>query len=210
MTSKLTLLRATYIWNSWSIFPLEIMQYWIRCLPTTPRFLLNPNVSLQLDAVTTVVLSSIQWLNFPPWSLLPPWDAPTETLNPSGTAEAINNHFAKICNQLPALALESLPTYLPAEEPPPVIYQGQVLKALQKLKSAKSGHPLDLPIRLIKEFAPEIALPLTCIFNLCLKEGNFPESWKTATIIPVPKIKHVLSFDQLRPISLTPILARIF
>ena len=102
-----------------------------------------------------------------------------------------------------------LPTYLPAEKPP-VIYHGQVHAALQKLKTSKSGHPNDLPVKLIKEFAIELTEPLTHIFNKCILDGIFPESWKTAAITPIPKEKTVNSLDQLRPISLTPIFARVF
>ena len=50
------------------------------------------------------------------------------------TSEAINHHFANICNQLPALKLQNLPSYLPTELPHSTIYSGQVLKALKGLK----------------------------------------------------------------------------
>ena len=59
------------------------------------------------------------------------------------TSEAINHHFANICNQLPALKLQYLPSYLPTELSPPTIYSGQVLKALKGLKPSKAGHPSD-------------------------------------------------------------------
>ena len=90
-----------------------------------------------------------------------PSTIPGAETNPSETAEAINRHFATICNQLPALAPQNHPVYLPAEAPPPRIYHGQVQKALKSLQSSKAGHPSDLPIRLIKEFAPEFATPFT-------------------------------------------------
>ena len=94
------------------------------------------------------------------------------------------------------------PTY--RQKKPPVIYHGQVHAALQKLKTSKSGHPNDLPVKLIKEFAIELTELLTHIFNKCILDGIFPESWKTAAITPIPKEKTVNSLDQLRPISLTP------
>ena len=65
-------------------------------------------------------------------------------------------------------------------------------------------------MRLIKEFAPGFATPLTHVFNCCLSEGSFPNVWKSATITPIPKVGNITSFDQLRHISLTPIFARIF
>ncbi len=33
--------------------------------------------------------------------------------------------------------------------------------------------------------------------------------WKTATVVPIPKERKISSFDQLRPISLTPFFARV-
>ena len=106
--------------------------------------------------------------------------------DPKATAVSINTHFAAICSQLPPLDFMLLPTYLPAEKPP-VIYHGQVHAALQKLKTSKSGHPNDLPVKLIKEFAIELTEPLTHIFNKCILDGIFPESWKTAAITPIQK-----------------------
>ena len=135
---------------------------------------------------------------------------PCAQLDPQATAESINNHFVAICNQLPALNTESLPSYLPAEKPSPTIYPCQVLKLLKHFNPAKAGHPLDLPVCLVKEFADELTNPLTLIFNSCLRDGIFPDQWKTATVVPVPKANNITSFDQLRPISLTPIFGRIF
>ena len=135
---------------------------------------------------------------------------PGADLDPVSTVERINNHFADICNQLPALQLQSLPSYLPAESTSPMIYTGQVFKALRELKPSKAGHPSDLPVRLIREFANELASPLCHLYNACIDEGVFPSCWKTATVVPIPKEKNITSYDQLRPISLTPIFARVF
>ncbi|XP_071953430.1 uncharacterized protein [Antedon mediterranea] len=125
-------------------------------------------------------------------------------------ANDINNHFASVCQQLPPVDVNALPAYFPSPEPPPKIFPGQVRRLINKLKSKKSSHPDDLPIKLIKEFAFEIATPLAHIFNCCLNEGVFPELWKLATAIPVPKVPNVTSFQDLRPISLTPIFAKMF
>ncbi|XP_033113564.1 uncharacterized protein LOC117114126 [Anneissia japonica] len=128
---------------------------------------------------------------------------------PSILAEELNLHFAKICSQLPALDITKLPTYLPVL-PPPTITRNEVYTQLRRLNTSKAGHPSDLPIRLIKEFAFEIAEPLTIIFNSCLIQGTFPNLWKIASMTPVPKVKRAKDFASFRPISITPILARIF
>ncbi|XP_071508353.1 uncharacterized protein [Diadema antillarum] len=128
---------------------------------------------------------------------------------PAEFAHELNCHFASICNRLPSLDVSALPAYLPSL-PPPKINRHEVYKRLKKLNASKAGHPGDIPIRLIKEFAYEISEPLTTIFNNCLQTGHFPSCWKTASVCPVPKTTPVVDFSQLRPLSITPILARVF
>ncbi|XP_071954169.1 uncharacterized protein [Antedon mediterranea] len=121
----------------------------------------------------------------------------------------LNIHFSRICSQLPALDLENLPAFLPSLSPP-VIYPGEVYRRLLKIKVNKSSHPDDIPSRLIRDFAVELAPPLTEIFNLCLKSHVFPSVWKRAAITPIPKSSKACSPDEYRPISITPLFGRIF
>ena len=128
---------------------------------------------------------------------------------PAEIAHELNCHFARICNELPSLNLAALSAYLPGPRPP-TIDREEVYKRLRRLNASKAGHPTDVPIRLLKEFAYELSLPLTIIFNNCLNNGHFPSSWKTASVCPVPKTSPVTEYNQLRPISITPIIARVF
>ncbi|XP_071941103.1 uncharacterized protein [Antedon mediterranea] len=126
------------------------------------------------------------------------------------TASEINAHFSSVCNAIPPLNLNGLPAYLPAPGPPPLIHAGQVLKALCNIKPNKAGHPDEPPIKLYRDFAPELAEPVADIFNHALKDGVFPDLWKRATAVPIPKTANASSVSDLRPISLTYILARVF
>eukprot|EP00057_Strongylocentrotus_purpuratus_P014381 XP_011668855.1 PREDICTED: uncharacterized protein LOC105440439 [Strongylocentrotus purpuratus] len=128
---------------------------------------------------------------------------------PAEIAHELNCHFARICNELPSLNLAALSAYLPGPRPP-TIDREEVYKRLRRLNASKAGHPTDVPIRLLKEFAYELSLPLTIIFNKCLNNGHFPSSWKTASVCPVPKTSPVTEYNQIRPISITPIIARVF
>ena len=58
--------------------------------------------------------------------------------------------------------------------------------------------------------APAIAR--SHLFNLSLHSGVVPREWKAAKIIPVPKSKArgSVSFNDFRPISVLPILAKVF
>jgi hypothetical protein len=51
---------------------------------------------------------------------------------------------------------------------------------------------------------------ITRIFNTSLKSGKIPNVWKRADVIPCPKENSINSCSQLRPISLTYIIMRIF
>jgi hypothetical protein len=71
--------------------------------------------------------------------------------------------------------------------------------------------PDNIPAGIINEFAHILAAPLTSIFNSSLREGTLPALWKSATIVPLSK-KHpptVIEKD-VRPISLTPIVSKVF
>jgi len=52
---------------------------------------------------------------------------------------------------------------------------------------------------------------MACIFNSLIKEGVVPSIWKRANVVPIPKTKPPKSVEQdLRPISLTPTISKIF
>lgn len=125
-------------------------------------------------------------------------------------ANDLNTHFANICCTLPPLDPSAMPAYLPAASPPPTILRHQVYHKLSRINTSKACHPGECPSRLLKEFAFELSEPITHIFNCCLREGCFPNIWKNASVCAIPKVSPVTSFDQLRPISITPIISRIF
>ena len=63
----------------------------------------------------------------------------------------------------------------------------------------------------LKQLQKNIAPSVTNLFNISLKTGCFPASWKLSHIVPIPKLNvptnHGLSNYQ--PISLLPILSKI-
>lgn len=56
---------------------------------------------------------------------------------------------------------------------------------------------------------PHIEPYITHIINCCLELGHFPDLWKEALIIPLPKSNDVNCLSDLRPISILPILSKI-
>ncbi|XP_065582682.1 uncharacterized protein LOC136041831 [Artemia franciscana] len=80
-------------------------------------------------------------------------------------------------------------------------------KTLMKVKVNCSAYPDELPPKLIREYAPFIAKPLSVLINLCL--GIFPAVWKKAYVRIIPKVTNPKSCDELRPISQTLCLAKV-
>ena len=47
------------------------------------------------------------------------------------------------------------------------------------------------------------------IINSSLEEGNFPEGWKTATIVPIPKVERTKKASEFRPINMLPMVEKV-
>ena len=68
----------------------------------------------------------------------------------------------------------------------------------------------DIPMKIIKEFAVELAEPLAHILSFGIAEGQYPDLYKFETITPVPKIYPPERISQLRKISGLKNFAKIF
>ena len=81
---------------------------------------------------------------------------------------------------------------------------------LMHIDISKAAGPDVLSNCILRDFAPLLSQPICAVFNACLREGFFPECWKSAEVIPAPKVNPPRSFqDDLRPISLIPTLGKI-
>ena len=73
----------------------------------------------------------------------------------------------------------------------------------------KSEGQGELPPKLLKEFFPELAAPVTAIFQNILETGIWPKQWKIETGIPLKKTENPQNEDQIRVISLTPFFSKV-
>ena len=101
-----------------------------------------------------------------------------------------------------------------ADEPLPaefIISVTDTEVALEKVKVNKATGPANIPPWVLKDCSHHLAAPVTAIFNSSLREGVLPKLWKSATVIPLPKKypPHTVE-NEIRPISLTPILTKVF
>ena len=68
----------------------------------------------------------------------------------------------------------------------------------------------NIPARLLKDAADYIASPLSYVFNMSLSKGVFPDAMKIAKVTPVYKKGAKDSLGNYRPISVLPLLAKVF
>ena len=61
---------------------------------------------------------------------------------------------------------------------------------------------------ILKIALPFIVEPLTYFYNLCIDKHTFPNLLKEAKVIPLPKTKDTSQPQNLRPISLLPVLSK--
>ena len=59
-------------------------------------------------------------------------------------------------------------------------------------------------------YADYLAPIITKIFNNSIKQQKVPRVWKLANVTPIPKVSPLSVCSQLRPISLTNVIMRIF
>lgn len=92
-----------------------------------------------------------------------------------------------------------------------LIKPAEVIRIVSTLKSRKSPGNDNINNTLIKHLPKRAFVLLTYIFNACLRLGYFPNSWKLAKVIPIPKPgKDLSSSKNYRPISLLSGLSKIF
>ena len=89
------------------------------------------------------------------------------------------------------------------------VTEDDVLQAIKSLKPSKATDIYGISPFVIKIAGPIIALPLMLITNTSLLEGNVPEEWKKAKVIPVHKKGSRKNIANYRPISILPAFSKI-
>ena len=76
--------------------------------------------------------------------------------------------------------------------------------------TTSSGYD-GIPATFLIKCADQLCYPLTCIFNLCIERGEYPDLLKFNNIVPIYKNKGKKNhIDSYRGISIQPILAKVF
>ena len=129
---------------------------------------------------------------------------------PDKLAAEINEFFVSVSNHLPKVdpsILDDLNNDYCSDF---TIDPEEVANRLASINVFKAPGPDGLPNWLLRDFAPYLCQPLAAIFNASIREGFVPCIWKSAEVIPVPKIPRPRSIQtDLRPISLLPTVAKV-
>ena len=86
----------------------------------------------------------------------------------------------------------------------------EVIHELRNIRSDRSTCPDNLPANMIKMVADFLGSPLTDVINTCIKNLYFPSAWKLARICAIPKGNQIKSEKDLRPISILPVLSKVY
>ena len=89
------------------------------------------------------------------------------------------------------------------------IHRPGVAKQLRNLNPSKACGPDQLPPKLLKLVAEEIAPALAFLFQQSINTGDIPSDWKNALVTPIHKSGDKCSPGNYRPISLTCICSKV-
>ncbi|XP_028416439.1 uncharacterized protein LOC114540505 [Dendronephthya gigantea] len=127
-------------------------------------------------------------------------------------ANEINDSFLSPMAEFTPLTPENYQDLLfgAANDSTVTIAAGDVFKKLSTLNPRKAHGPDGIPTWVLKENADLLELPVKEILDSSYRECRIPQSWKEADIIAIPKKKPITDINNnLRPISLTPILSKL-
>ena len=90
------------------------------------------------------------------------------------------------------------------------ISEEKILNIIRSLNPNKAHGWDEISIRMIKISDASLLTPLRIIFTICLRQGEFPEIWKCANVVPVHKENEKNVKSNYRPISLLSIFGKMF
>ena len=142
-----------------------------------------------------------------------------QKLNNKEAADKVNKYFTNIGSEL-ALKIQQNninippppPAPAPALEPKLVLHQPtqeNIQKWVKNIKVFKSSGLPKIASRIWKLLFTREQNLLNHVIECIFSNFAFPQKWKSATIIPIPKVSKVKGPEDLRPISLLPLPGKI-
>lgn len=118
------------------------------------------------------------------------------------------DHFNGISSEFRGLDPADIPvTY---SSPIPLISPDQLIARLRSFRKPKSMVKYDVFPALINQTAPFLTGPLSLIYNTMIVNKAWPLKWKEEFVTPIPKKSVPESMNDLRNISCTAFLSKVF
>ena len=123
-------------------------------------------------------------------------------------SSAINSFFHSVSSHLEPIKPQTIDD-TPDIPSCYIISEENVARKLMMTKITKALGPDGIPNWILHDLGGLISQPVCAIFNSSIHEGYLPAVWRSANVVPVPKVHPPRSIESdLRPISLTPVLAK--
>ena len=86
----------------------------------------------------------------------------------------------------------------------------ELIKKLDSLNDIKATGLDEISPHFLRDAAPIVCAPLADIFNNSMLKGKIPQSWKNAKVTPIFKAGDPTDVSNYRPISVIPVLMKVF
>uniref|UniRef100_A0A914DXK2 Reverse transcriptase domain-containing protein n=1 Tax=Acrobeloides nanus TaxID=290746 RepID=A0A914DXK2_9BILA len=77
------------------------------------------------------------------------------------------------------------------------------------MPTRKAPGPDGITMPILKMLKEQMANSIALLINRCILDGEFPNGWKEAVVVPIPKKDNSSDPNDYRPISLLPIVSKI-
>ena len=137
-----------------------------------------------------------------------------ENLTPRQSAERIVEYFSQISKEYTPIEEDSSAPWMEVQaklEAAPCIHPPiEEHLVYQNTKEAKKTDsvPGDIPAKILKEFLPEFATPVTTILKNAVETHTWPEIYKKEYHLPLKKIPAPQNEDDIRGIGLTSFVSK--
>ena len=88
--------------------------------------------------------------------------------------------------------------------------QAEILNLISNLETRKACGYDHITNKTLKSTSYVVTPFLVNLFNECMKQGIFPDAYKSAKVIPLFKGGNKVDMNCYRPISLLPVLGKLF
>ena len=140
-----------------------------------------------------------------------------DLLTEQESADKIADYFSAISQEFEPLEFCKLPPnirncLLAAKNDPknPILEPHEVYSKIMRAKKPNSVIHGDVPKKIVQLFAPELAGPVTAIYNSISSSFEYPRQWVKESQVAIPKVFPPSCEDDLRPISKTYFFSKVY